>query len=112
MKEALFCHEVSLEYYITENREKTLPKYGIEVIKKQYLNEKPDVEKSSMYNLTNDEKKISSENDVTPDNVEPMRRLYGTLYSKLAGKCHFSGSTMSSLKCALDQFGSISHNMH
>ena len=70
-------YPIKLEYYKTQTNEENVKnindiKYGIEVIKTSYINEKVDVEKTSIPEIIKDEVKIENmlnilkEHKVTP----------------------------------------------
>ena len=74
-------YPIKLEYYKTQTNEEDVRnqkdiKYGIEVIKTSYINEKISVEKSTIPEIIRDEIKINrildklKENKVTPVSVE------------------------------------------
>ena len=51
-------HPIRLEYYKIENEEDIGLSYGIEVVKTEYKEEKPKVEKNSLENITMKESEI------------------------------------------------------
>ena len=79
LKEADINHPVKLEYYkiINEENGENL-KFGIEIVKTDYIDEKIEVEKREIKHLSNDEEKINDIltvlkcNEVTPISVEDI----------------------------------------
>ena len=74
-------YPIKLEYYKTQTNEEEVKnqkdiKYGIEVIKTSYINEKVNIEKRTIPEILKDEVKINrildklKENKVTPISVE------------------------------------------
>ena len=74
-------YPIKLEYYKTQTNEEDVKnqkdiKYGIEVIKTSYINEKVDIERRTIPEILKDEIKINrildklKENKVTPISVE------------------------------------------
>ena len=74
-------YPIKLEYYKTQTNEEEVKsqkdiKYGVEVIKTAYINEKVDIEKRTIPEILRDEMKINrildklKENKVTPVSVE------------------------------------------
>lgn len=68
---------IKIDYYKTEQtneilENETLVKYGIEIVKTEYKDEKTNVEVNKMYEISNNEKdideilRIFKENEVTP----------------------------------------------
>lgn len=71
-------HPVRLEYYKTEKEENNKRFYGIEVVKTDYKEEKPEVETKAIENITIEETKIVEllekfkRGTVTPSFLEEM----------------------------------------
>jgi len=74
-------YPIKLEYYKTQTNEEDVNnlkdiKYGIEVIKTSYIDEKPDIEKRTIPEIAKDETKIDKiiaklkDNKVTPITAE------------------------------------------
>lgn len=84
-------HPIKLEYYKRINEEEYIRgennKFGISVIKTEYLPERTKVEQKDIKYLTNDERKIDKvlnlfkENEVTPIGVDDVIcDLYKTIF--------------------------------
>ena len=58
LKEAKINHRVELEYYKTEESTKDDFKYGIEIRKKEYINDKISIESNNIENITNSSDKV------------------------------------------------------
>ena len=82
LAEADIKHPVKLEYYKIINEEEKLEskdfRFGIEIIKTEYIDEKVEIEKKEIKHLSNDEEKIDDIltvlkcNEVTPVSVEDV----------------------------------------
>ncbi|MCF0124347.1 MAG: hypothetical protein HUJ68_01070 [Clostridia bacterium] len=76
LKEAGIVKPIKLEYYKITNEEEE--KYGIEIVKTQYINEEIKVENKEIDYITNNEEKIDEilrilkENEVTPIAVQDV----------------------------------------
>ena len=76
LKEAGIVNPIKLEYYKITNEEEE--KYGIEIVKTQYINEEIKVENKEIDYITNNEEKIDEilrilkENEVTPIAVQDV----------------------------------------
>lgn len=76
LSEVGIYHPIKLEYYRTWENENNLSKYGIEVIKTEYLDNKLNVETAEVKDITDEEKEINGilgllkEYQVTPITVE------------------------------------------
>ena len=58
LKEAKNNHRVELEYYKTKQDTKDSFKYGIEIRKKEYINDDIMIEKSNVENISNSSDKV------------------------------------------------------
>ena len=82
LKEAEIYHPIKLEYYKLINEDEVVKqekaKFGINVIKTEYIQDNTKVENKIIKHITNDEKKIEEilkifkENEVTPIIVEDI----------------------------------------
>ena len=78
LKEAGIEYPIKIEYFKTSSEENVESKYGIEVVKKEFLQNNTNIEKKEIYNITNDEKiqnqilSILRDNEVTPIGVEDV----------------------------------------
>ena len=58
LKETQINHRVELEYYKTNKYEENDFKYGIEICKKEYINDNISVETNKIENITNSSDKV------------------------------------------------------
>ena len=58
LKETQINHRVELEYYKTNKYEENDFKYGIEICKKEYINDNITVESNKIENITNSSDKV------------------------------------------------------
>ena len=58
LKETQINHRVELEYYKTNKYEENDFKYGIEICKKEYINDNITVETNKIENITNSSDKV------------------------------------------------------
>lgn len=82
LKDAGIYHPIKLEYYKRTNEEVIITqeksRYGIEIIKTEYLEKEVKIEKKEIEYLTNDERKVDKVldifkgNAVTPINAEEI----------------------------------------
>ena len=78
LKEAGIEYPIKIEYYKTSVEENVESKFGIEILKKEFLQNNINIEKKEIYNITNDEKiqnqilSILRDNEVTPIGVEDV----------------------------------------
>ena len=78
LKEAGIEYPIKIEYYKTSIKENVEAKYGIEVVKKEFLPDCINIEKKEIINITNDEKEenrilnILRDFEVTPIGVEDV----------------------------------------
>lgn len=82
LKEAGINHPIKLEYYKRINKDNVLKenqaKYGVTIVKTEYIDCKPKIETKEIEFLTNDEKKVEKvlslfkEYEVTPINSEEV----------------------------------------
>lgn len=78
LKEAGIKYPIKLEYYKTSEKENVETKYGIEVVKTEYLENNVKVETKEIKNLTNSQEKqekiltLLKNNEVTPVGVEDV----------------------------------------
>lgn len=83
-------HPIRLEYYKIENEENSKMFYGIEVVKTEYKDKVPEVEKNEVKDITTEEKEIlellekfktgtvmpSVLEEMVEENLETKRELY------------------------------------
>ena len=78
LNEAGIEYPIKIEYYKTSVEENVESKFGIEIVKKEFLQNNINIEKKEIYNITNDEKiqnqilSILRDNEVTPIGVEDV----------------------------------------
>lgn len=84
LKEAGISHPIKLEYYKRINEEENIDeaqqktKYGISIVKTEYIEDNLQIESKKIDNVTDDEKKINKildifkENEVTTINFEEV----------------------------------------
>lgn len=78
LKEAGIEYPIKIEYFKTSVEENVESKFGIEIVKKEFLQNNINIEKKEIYNITNDEKiqnqilSILRDNEVTPIGVEDV----------------------------------------
>ena len=78
LEEAGIKYPIKLEYFKTSGKENVEPKFGIEVVKTEYLNGNVRVESKEIKNLTNNFQEIEDiltllrNNEVTPIGVEDV----------------------------------------
>ena len=78
LEEAGIEYPIKLEYYKTSGEENVEAKFGIEVVKTEYLADNVRIETKEIKNITRDEKederilKILRNNEVTPIGVEDV----------------------------------------
>lgn len=58
LKESTINHRVELEYYAIEKNTKEETKYGIEIQKKEYVNNNIILESNNIDNISNNSKKV------------------------------------------------------
>lgn len=81
LKEAGIDHKIKLEYYKIANQDykkSNKERFGVNIIKKEYINNKVKIEEKSIKYLYNDEYKINKilnilkENEVTPISMKDI----------------------------------------